>query len=200
MSKEKAALVAELVEQHVAAHPPKGTSLSAEAVLYTAGRLLLLQAAKSAPSKVRVLSRDEMTKFAACLFVLLVQEHVYHRKRTVLGLPALTVLKILLTYEAQVEPDALLRMIETVDRRGTCSSMARLPGFMNRLRSLYHFRRPERMLSIAEEHDTHESNEEIQALSEELGKFEGNERLPPENSHHSILPCAQTLVTAGSTD
>ena len=68
--------ISTLIEQFVAEHPLGGTALNDTALHYVAGRLMLLLAAR----KTTLTSSEACGKFAACLFILIVQESLLNRR------------------------------------------------------------------------------------------------------------------------
>ena len=114
-----------LIEEYVTAHPLSGSGLSSPAKRYAAGRLMLLQTDRET---ALAQSATESSRFAACLFVLIVQECLIHRRRRIFGVEAETVHSILLEHVKSVPPAALLQQLETLDLEGTAKRMANEPG------------------------------------------------------------------------
>ena len=123
----------QMIQHHIQQHPLQGTALSPTSVHYVAGRILVCTSSKQAMSKM---SGQEMAKFGACLFVLLVDEVLVNEQRRILGLDLVTVHALLSECTLRSEPNAFLGMVGVVDGEGSAVSMAKEPDCFDRLRAL----------------------------------------------------------------
>ena len=112
--------ISALIREYVSANPPSGKALSTSALEYTTGRLMLLQVQR----KTLLSSQVESTKFAACLFVLFVQECLVNQQASILGFDAGMIHSILLEFAQSVDPDALHDQIALLDEDGAALEMA----------------------------------------------------------------------------
>lgn len=118
--------ISTLIEQFVAEHPLGGTALNDAALHYVAGRLMLLLAAR----QTTLTSSEACGKFAACLFILIVQESLLNRRPTIFGFDAGEIHDYLIEHARHVEPSALLRQVQLLDQDGASFAMAQQPGCM----------------------------------------------------------------------
>lgn len=121
--------ISALIREYVSANPPSGKALSTSALEYTTGRLMLLQVQR----KTLLSSQVESTKFAACLFVLFVQECLVNQQASILGFDAGMIHSILLEFAQSVDPDALHDQIALLDEDGAALEMADQPGCLEHL-------------------------------------------------------------------
>lgn len=119
--------LAQLIWDYVLAHPLSGDALESCHVEYVAGRLMLLQAAK----KTTLTSQAESGKFAACLFILVVQEILHFRRPTILGFSAEVIHRHMIDFARHVEPSVLIQHVQALDNEGAAYDTAIQPGFMD---------------------------------------------------------------------
>ena len=115
-----------LVREYVLGYPFTAPGLPSAGIDYVAGRLLLFQT-KGGNVSVESWPDGEALKFAACLFVLLVQENLVHGKQYVLGLSAQSIYSHmnLALRAACPARESFVQAVAAVDLIGTAASLLR---------------------------------------------------------------------------
>ena len=120
----------ELIEELVRGYPTKGDMISSRDVRFVAGKLLLLQHESASATNT-----DE-EKFAACLFVLFVQEFLVHKQRNILGFEVdqlYSKLQSLLSESTDITRATFSEAVAAVDTRGTTIELLQNASFVNML-------------------------------------------------------------------
>ena len=105
---QQAMAIGQLIKQYVDENPLSGAALSSRAVEYTAGRLMLLQSS----TKQMNTNKVESTKFAACLFVLLIQECLRNDRKSILGFDAEFIHATMVQFVQFADAQALLEQVD----------------------------------------------------------------------------------------
>ena len=120
----------ELIEELVRGYPTKGDMISSRDVRFLAGKLLLLQHESASATN----TGEE--KFAACLFVLFVQEFLVHKQRNILGFEVdqlYSKLQSLLSESTDITHVTFSEAVAAVDTRGTSIELLQNASFANML-------------------------------------------------------------------
>ena len=123
-----------LVDEYIAGYPVRGHMISHENVKFTAAKLLL-QKSNAAKEQRDIAEPAAAPKFAACLFVLFVQEHLVHSLPTILGTRAQEVYSEIQSVirGANMELEALEQAMAEVDLAGTATALLAQPGIADAL-------------------------------------------------------------------
>ena len=118
-----------LVDEHVADNPVATTALTPAAVRFAAGRLLLHQAGRRADTQ----SQSASTKFAATLFVLIIEEVIHAKRSTILGFDVESVYAVLADHAQALDPRAFHDAVCVLDSIGRASATSEQPGCIDAL-------------------------------------------------------------------
>lgn len=121
-----------LVDEYMRAYPVTGEFISVSSVRFATARILMIKTAGRC-SDPTGWSEGSALRLAACLFVLLVEEHLVHTKRSVLGMTVSETHGILSSLlDTGITRAALVDEIAAVDMEGSASLLSHEPTF-NRL-------------------------------------------------------------------
>ena len=118
-----------LLDEYVQRCPTHGSSLTMQDVRHVATRLLLLQ--KGDNNAMQSWPPGAALRFAACLFILFVQENLVESRQLILGTPVEDIFaiirSILLSENLRITPEMLICAVEDADRTGTALELVRQP-------------------------------------------------------------------------
>lgn len=108
------------IEAHLGEHPPLGSAISEADLRYAVGRLLLL---RDQGAKIVDMQTDEVAKFAALLYVLLLQEYVEGERDLVIGFGANEVRDIITECRQQIGGDAIVSQVKLLDAKSNATAL-----------------------------------------------------------------------------